>query len=103
MCKLSIGERTKLLSALPRRSRFIKDCLRAHWARRIEQHLSYTRGLEAELLWHKPRFEIKCEWSVRHYFVNFLNVTQISDVLDYETNAPYTTDRWREWITTTYH
>ena len=102
MCELSIGERTKLLSALPKKSRFIKDCIRAHWARGITQDCSVKDGLAAEPLWHTPRFRIICNWRVRHYFVNVLNVTQISDIIDYDTDRPFTAQRWREWIGT-YH
>ena len=102
MCELSIGERTKLLSALPKKSRFIKDCIRAHWARGITQDCSVKDGLAAEPLWHTPRFRIVCNWRVRHYFVNVLNVTQISDIIDYDTDRPFTAQRWREWIGT-YH
>ena len=34
--------------------------------------------------------------------MNVLNVTQISDIIDYDTDRPFTTQRWREWIGT-YH
>ena len=93
MCELSVGERTKLMSALPKKSRFIKDCIRAHWARGITQDCSVKDGLAAEPLWHTPRFKILCNWKVRHYFVNVLNVTQISDIIDYDTDRPFTAQR----------
>ena len=32
--------------------------------------------------------------------MNVLNVTQISDILDYDTDRPFTAQRWREWIGT---
>ena len=34
--------------------------------------------------------------------MNILNVTQISDIIDYDTDRPFTAQRWREWIGT-YH
>ena len=100
MCPTSVGERTKLLSNLPKRSTFFKDCLRAHWQRGYKQDLDLTTGLSAETLWHNPRFRVECEWRVRHYFVNTLSVTQISDIIDYETDRPFDDARWAEWIRT---
>ena len=35
---------------------------------------------------------------MRHYFINVLNVTQVSDVLDYETGEPFTPEKWEGWI-----
>ena len=102
MCPLSVGQKTKLLSNLPKRSVFFKDCIRAHWQRGYKQDLSLTSGLSAETLWHNPRFQVECEWRVRHYFVNVLSVTQISDIVDYETDQPFDDTRWAEWIQT-YH
>ena len=100
MCPIGAGAKTKLLSNLPRRSVFIEDCLRAHWKRGFTQDLVEVTGLSAETLWHNPRFTVECPWQVRHYFVNVLNVVQISDVLDYETSEPFTEERWEEWILT---
>ena len=102
MCPLSVGEKTKLLSNLPKRSAFFKSCIRAHWQRGYQQDLDLTTGLSAETLWHNPRFRVECDWRVRHYFVNTLSVTQISDIIDYETDQPFDDARWAEWIRT-YH
>jgi hypothetical protein len=101
MCKLTRPQKYKLLKNLPKGATYIRMCLTAHWKVDLRQDLedeSKHDGLGAENLWHNPRFPIDCNGRVRWYFVNILNVTQISDLFDYETNAPFDDDKWEAWI-----
>ena len=101
MCELTRAQKYRLLKNLPKKATYIRMCLLAHWKVGLRQDLedeSKHDGLGAESLWHNPRFPIDCNGKVRWYFVNVMNITQISDLFDYETNAPFDDAKWETWI-----
>ena len=101
MCPLQRAEKYKLLHQLPKKATYIRECLLAHWKMGIKQdqsHITEHNGLGAENLWHNARFRITCNGRVRWYFVNIINITQLSDIIDYETGEPFTPERWGLWF-----
>ena len=98
MCSLSARQRIGLLLKLPRRAAYIRGCLRAHWKVGYTQDLQGVDYVGAENLWHNPRFTLEVEWRVRHYFVNVLDLTQISDIVDYESGEPFDDEQMAVWV-----
>ena len=74
---------------------------KAHWkvGYKLDENERYDHdGMGAENIWHNHRFRVMCNRRVRWYMVNVLDVTQVSDIMDYETKLPFTAEKWWSWI-----
>ena len=101
MCPLTRGDKYQLLKQLPRRATYIKECLKAHWkvGYKLDENERYDHdGMGAENIWHNHRFYVTCNRRVRWYMVNVLDVTQVSNIMDYATKRPFTAEKWWPWI-----
>jgi hypothetical protein len=91
-----------ILGRLPRRAIYAKMCLKSFWKLKLTQDLTSLEAIGAESIWHNPRYkftkETKPTKAKERYYVETLNIRQLRDIIDSETNLPFTNTRWEEWI-----
>ena len=97
--KLSTQEKSKMISNLPKKATYIKECLRRFWKLKLEPLEHSLDGYSAESPWHGHRFRIHGVTNKqRAYCKHVLKVTQMSDIMDRNTNRPFTTRDWRKFV-----
>ncbi|MGB0800264.1 MAG: hypothetical protein ACPGSH_00685, partial [Ilumatobacteraceae bacterium] len=70
----------------------------AHWEIGLIQNLQQTEHIGAEPFWHNARFPINTVKATALYFSSTIEVNNISDVLDGQTDQPFTKSEWRSFI-----
>ena len=98
MYPMSRKDKMRLLRGLPKRATYIRQCLYAHWRIELKQDLSQTDHIGTESLWHNARFKIHTDKATERYFSSTIETLSISDVLDGQTNQPFTNAEWRSFI-----
>ena len=70
----------------------------AHWEIGLIQNLQHTEHIGAEPFWHNARFPINTDKATALYFSSPIEVNNVSDVLDGQTDQPFTKSEWRSFI-----
>ena len=90
-----------MLKHLPKNAKLIRKCLKTHWALDLKQDLSKDyeeNDIGAESIFNNPRFKLKVDHTLKRYMMTTLETTNLSDVMDSETNDKLTKERWEQWI-----
>jgi hypothetical protein len=91
---LSLRQRAKILSDIP--STYMRTCLREFWKMKITP--KGTEGVGSESPWHGYRYMAKATNAIRTYGKNVMEIIQISDLWNRETNRPFTWIEWRKMV-----
>ena len=98
-CKLSRGEKIKLLKRLPKGAKYIKECFHAHWRLKVEQDPTQEQNIVAEPLWHNARFKLENVGKKEEaWLAKSLKLRKIQDIVDPETRRLRTRAEWRRYI-----
>ena len=100
-CKLNNGHKTTLLSDIPKRAHYIRECIRSFWKLRITQDLNYEHTMTyiaGESPWLNPRFNLGATRAARLYFATTVTTVTLSDLMNSRTNELHTVKEWRYWI-----
>ena len=97
MTPLSTLDKTRLLQGIPLNAKYWRECIKAHWKinYKFDTDQPTTGG---EPIWESPRFTITTPRRTRQYLINTLQITQLSDIINKDTETPFTGDEWEEWI-----
>ena len=96
---LSQTQKLKLLHKLPKKAKYIRQALQDFWKLKlVPADDTAKRTYASESLWYNHDFEININWRDRKYYQEILDVNIISDIIDADTDKPFTRMDWREWI-----
>ena len=97
-CKLNNGHKTTLLSDIPKRAHYIRECIRSFWKLSITQDLNYEHTMTyiaGESPWLNPRFNLGATRAARLYFATTVTTVTLSDLMNSRTNELHTAKEWR--------
>ena len=98
-CKLSRGEKIKLLKRLPKGAKYIKECFHAHWGLKVEQDPTQEHNIVAEPLWHNARFKLENVGKKEEaWLAKSPKLRKIQDIVDPGTRRLRTRAEWRRYI-----
>ena len=97
MTPLSPLDKSRLLHGIPANAKYWRECLKAHW--KINYQFDTTQPpTGGEPLWESPRFIIQAPRRTRQYLINTLQITQLTDIINKDTETTFTDDEWAAWI-----
>ena len=95
--KLTRGDRYRLLSTLPKRAHYIKECIRAHFRLNLTFKIDPEElppSLPAEPLWRNHRFGLAADRRRVQYYHRQLGLRQLVDLIHPRTRRVRTADQW---------
>ena len=95
---LSTAEKSRMLSNLPKKANYLKACFRLFWKLKLKPKSDTLDGIGSESPWHGHRFSTTATNKQRRYCKHVLQVTQMSDFIDKDTNRPFTRSDWGEFV-----
>ena len=95
---LSTAEKSRMLSNLPKKANYLKACFRLFWKLKLKPKSDTWDGIGSESPLHGPRFSTTATNKQRRYCKHVLQVTQMSDFIDKDTNRPFTRSDWGEFV-----
>jgi len=98
--KLTPSQKLKLLHRLPKTAIYIRQCLRDLWDLKLVPTTDLNkRTIASESLWYNHSFEMSgVGWRDKKYFQEITEVNLVSDIMDKNTNRPFTKTQWKYWI-----
>ena len=100
-CKLNKGHKMALLSDIPKKAYYLRECIKSFWKLRIVQDLHHEDSLKyvsAESPWLNPRFNLGATRAARLYFATTVTTVILSDLMNSQTNELFTCREWQHWI-----
>ena len=88
----------RLLKNVPKRAKYLRACIYAHWKMKIQQDVSNREHLPGQPFWNNAHFRIQATQKEIEYFSQTVDVTAMLDVVDKETDEVFTEERWGDWI-----
>ena len=98
MCPMTLSDKARLLDGIPKRAKYIKACLKAHWKLQVTRRSEGAQGGAATSFWHNPGFKLEATQAEKRYWSTQLDVHQMGDVIDSKTMEARTRENWMEWI-----
>ena len=98
--KTSRRDRLKILKGLPKRAKYIRDCILAHWKLDIQQEKEDKGNLAAEPIWRNARFTLEVSAKEELWLSSKLNLHKLIDIIDQDTRRPKTYRQWRRHVET---
>ena len=96
-----IGTSKPLANHLPMRLKYLRACFREFQQLPLTQDTSsISPSVAAEPLFENARFHIPLNAKQADLWKEHLEVTCVSDLIDRETNRPFTTEEWQEFFYT---
>ena len=95
---LSTREKAAMLSRIPKGATFIKGCLRKFWKLALAPKQNSWKGIGTESPWHGHRFNAITSNANRAFFKHTVEIVQLSDFMNKETNRPFSRTQWRALI-----
>jgi len=83
----------RLIMDLPAKSKYIRACMKSFWELNIQldlKHENTLRHIGAEPLFYNSRFNLHTTQANREYFTTVTNASIISDIMNDNTNTPFT-------------
>ena len=95
---LSTAEKSRMLSNLPKKAQYLRACFRLFWQLKLKPKADTLNGIGSESPWHGHRFGATATNIQRRYCKHVLQVTQMSDFMNKDTNRPFTRAEWRGFV-----
>ena len=95
---LSTREKAAMISRIPKGATYIKGCLRKFWKLKLAPKANSWKGIGTESPWHGHRFHTSTSNANRAFFKHTVEITQMSDFMNKDTNRPFSRKDWRSMI-----
>ena len=96
--KTSRKDRYKILKGLPKRAKYIRECMLAHWRLDIQQETEDKGNLAAEPIWRNARFSLEVSTKEELWLSSKLKLHKLIDIIDQNTRHPKTYRQWRKHV-----
>ena len=95
---LGVRQKTKILQSIPKGAKYLKEAFREFWKAKIKPAKNNYDGVASESPWYGHRFKARAPNSVMKFCKNTLEITQISDFWNKDTNRTFRRSEWRDWV-----
>jgi len=97
-CKLTAGERGKMLKRLPKKATYVRTCLKEYWKLGLTPVWDGWTDIGTESFWHGHRIKISAPYHVRQFCKLKLGIIYNSDIMSIDTNRVFKRADWGRFI-----
>jgi len=97
-CPLTAKERKMIMGRVPAGMRYVKECLKDHFAMDIRMNVKVLTAVGSESVWRNWRFEHGMTTREMSYFRDVIEIRRIRDLVDSATDKLATDLQWAYWI-----
>ena len=96
--RLTDYEKSKLLRSLPKKAKYLRECLREFWKLNLVPATENWERVGSEPIWYSHRIVVKVKPHVRKYLREQLDLEVFGDLMNTDTNRIFTRSEWKRFI-----
>ena len=98
LLNLSNREKHNMIHRLPTKATYWRECLKAFWRLKLKPKFDGWELAAAESPWHGHRIQLSNDYHLVQYCKHVLNIKQLSDFYNSDTNARFRVSDWMRFI-----